>query len=118
MSSSSLPESGTRTPPPASAPVKSSPVGKVQPYFIQHKRDQVQAFDRNVQQLEPLTPEQLLECLDVNDNLFPSDISDSPDDPSIGGFLPLANDIAQSIKARREHHLWCIYLFLTTHDFH
>jgi hypothetical protein len=117
MSSSSLPESGTRTPPPASAPVKSSPVGKVQPYFIQHKRDQVQAFDQNVQQLEPLTPEQLLKYLDVNDNLFPSDISDSPDDPSIDGFLPLANDIAQSIKARREHHLLCIYLFLTTHDF-
>ena len=111
MSSSSLSESGTRTPPPASAPVD-----KVQPYFIQHKRDRVQPFDENVQQVEPLTPEQFLECLDVSDNLFPSDISDSPDGLSIDGFLSLANGIAQSIKARREHHLLGIYLFLT-HDF-
>ena len=103
MSSSSLSESGTRTPPPASAPVD-----KVQPYFIQHKRDRVQPFDENVQQVEPLTPEQFLECLDVSDNLFPSDISDSPDGLSIDGFLSLANGIAQSIKARCEHNLLCI----------
>ena len=53
---------------------ESSPAGKVQPYFIQHKRDRVQAFDENVQWLEPLTPEQFLESLDVSDNLLPSDI--------------------------------------------
>jgi hypothetical protein len=116
MSSSSLPESGTRTPPPASAPFKSSPVGKVQPYFIQHKRDQVQKFDVNVQQLETLTPKKFLECLGVSDNVLTPNISDSHYEFSINGFLPLANGIAQSIKARREHHLLCIYLFLTTHD--
>jgi hypothetical protein len=116
MSSSSLPESGTRTPPPASAPLKSSPVGKAQPYFIQHKRDQVQKFDVNVQQLETLTPEKFLECLDVSDDVLTSNISDPHYEFSINGFLPLANGIAQSIKARREHHLLCIYLFLTTHD--
>lgn len=115
MSSSSLPESGTRTPPPASAPVKSSPVGKVPPYFIQDKRDQVQAFDENVQQLEGFTPEQFLECLRVSE--IYNQIPDSPHSPSIDGFCSLANDIAQSIKAKREHHLLCIYLSLTTHDF-
>jgi len=88
MSSSSLPESGTP--------------------------DQVQAFDENVQQL-PLTPEQFLECLAVSDNLF--EIPDSPRGLSIDGFCSLANDIAKSIRARREHRLLCIYLFLTTHDF-
>ena len=122
MSSSSLPESGTRTPPPASAPVKSSPVGKVPPYFIQDKRDQVQAFDENVQQLEGFTPEQFLECLRVSEiNRIPdskiNQIPDSPDSFSIDGFCSLANDIARSIKAKREHHLLCIYLSLTTHDF-
>jgi hypothetical protein len=99
-----------------SAPFKSSPVGKVQPYFIQHQRDQVQKFDVDVQKLEPLTPEKFLECLDVSDDVLTSYISDSHYDFSINGFLPLANGIAQSIKARREHHLLCIYLFLTTHN--
>ncbi|KAN0139749.1 hypothetical protein V8E53_002411 [Lactarius tabidus] len=100
MSSSSLPESGMRTPPPASAPFKSFPVGKVQPYFIQHKRNQVQKFDVNVQQLETLTPKKFLECLGVSDNVLTSNISDSHYEFSINGFLPLANGIAQSIKAR------------------
>jgi hypothetical protein len=121
MSSSlslSLPESGTRTPPPASAPVKSAPVGKVHPHVIQHKRNQVQAFNENAQQLELLTPEQFLECLGVSDDLSPSEIPDSPRGLSIDDFCPLANDIAQSIKARREHRLLCNYLFLRTHDFH
>ena len=115
MSSSSLPESGTRTPPPASAPFKSSP-GKVQPYFLQHRRNEIQKFDVNVQQLESLTPKKFLECLDVSDDVFTSYTSDSNYNFSINGFLPLANGIARSIKARREHHLLCIYLFLTTHD--
>jgi hypothetical protein len=112
MSSLSLPESGMRTRPPASAPVKSSPVGKVQPYFIQHKRDRVQAFDENEQQLEGLTTEQFLERLAVSDNLFPSKIPDPPNGLSIDGFCSLANEIALSIKARRGHRLLCIYLFL------
>jgi hypothetical protein len=115
---SSLPESGTRTPPPASAPFKSSPVGKVQPYYIQHKRDQVQAFDVNVQQLELLTPDQFLVCLRFNDDMFHYKIPDSFGDPSIDNFCPLANDIAQSIKTKREHRLLYIHLFLRTHDFH
>jgi hypothetical protein len=114
MSSSSLPESGTCTPPPVSAPVKSSPVGKVQPYFIPHKRDQVQAFDKNVQYSERLTPEQFLERLAVNDNLFPSV---SPQDRSIEKFCSLANKVALFIYEKCEHHLLCIYPFLTTHDF-
>jgi hypothetical protein len=83
-----------------------------------YKRDRVQAFDENVQQLERLTPEQFLECLGVSDDLFPSEIPDSPRGLSMDDFCPLANDIAQSIKARREHRLLCIYLFLRTYDFH
>jgi hypothetical protein len=111
MSSSSLPQSGARTPPPASAPAKSSPVRRVQPYYIQHKRDQVQAFDENGQQLERFTSqEHFLDYLDVGDDLLPSDISNRRHD--LDNFLTLANEIAQSIKARREHHLLCIYLFL------
>jgi hypothetical protein len=110
-----------RTPPPTSAPVKSSPVGKVQPYYIQHKRDQVQAFDESMvmEQLKPFTTEQqFLECLAVSDGLFPSKIPDSHNGLSFDGFCSLANDIAKSIKATREHRLLCIYLFLTIHDFH
>ena len=94
----SLPESGTRTPP-------------------KHKCNQVQAFDKNVQ-LDPFTEKQFLECLDVGDKLIPSEIPHSPQNLSIDGFCSLANGIAQSIKETREHHLLCIYLFLTTHDFH
>jgi hypothetical protein len=115
---SSLPESSTRTPPPASAPAKSSPVGKVPPYFIPHKRDQVQAFDETVQQLELLTPEQFLKCLGVRDDLLPSEIPNSARGLSNSNFCLRANVIARSIKARREHRLLCIYLFLRTHDFH
>jgi hypothetical protein len=116
---SSLPESGTRTPPPpASAPVESSPVGKVQPYFIQHKRDQVQAFDKAVQEPEPFTTsEQFFDYLKVRGDLFPSDICNPHGGLSIDNFVLWANEIAKSIKARREHRLLCIYLFLTTHDF-
>ena len=84
---------------------------------IRHKRDQVQAFDKNVQQLDPLTEKQFLECLGVRDNLIPSEFPHSPQNLSIDGFCSLANGIAQSIKETREHHLLCIYLFLTTHDF-
>ena len=103
--------------PPALVPDKSSSVGKVPPYFIQHKRDQVQAFDKNVQ-LDPFTAKQFLECLDVRDKLIPSEIPHSPQNLSIDGFCSLANGIAQSIKETREHYLLCIYLFLTIHDFH
>ena len=84
---------------------------------IRHKRDQVQAFDKNVQQLDPLTEKQFLECLGVRDNLIRSEFPHSPQNLSIDGFCSLANGIAQSIKETREHHLLCIYLFLTTHDF-
>jgi hypothetical protein len=101
MSYSSLPKLGARTPPPASAPVKSSPVGKVQPYYIRHKRSQVQAFDENIQE-NPLTQEQFLQCFNVDDDLIPSDIFDSRRGLSIDGFLPLANEIAQSIQEMRE----------------
>ncbi len=122
MSSSSLPESGRHTPPPASAaksaPAKSSPVGKVDPYFIQHKRDQVQAFDDGIQQLEPIPSQEFLKCLRFHDALqLPSTIPSPLGGFSIDGFLTLANDIAGSIKKKREYHLLCIYLFLTTHGF-
>jgi hypothetical protein len=104
-------------PPPASAPPKSSPVGKIGPDFIQHKRDQVQAFDDKVQRLEPFTtPEEFLEYFRV-DQQHASEIPDSPRDFSIDNFCNLANDIARSIKARGEHHLLYIYLFLMTYDF-
>ena len=99
MSSSSLLESGTRQSPP------------------QHKHDQVQAFDENVRWLERFNEEQFLEYLGVSNSLIPSEIPDLPQSLSIDGFCSMANDIAQSIKATREYHLLCIYLFLTAHDF-
>jgi hypothetical protein len=102
---SSSPESGMHAPPTASVPVKPSPV-KVPPYFIPHKRDQVQAFDENVPRFESITAEEFLEYLDAgekyNQNLVP------PHSPSMDGFCSLANDIAQSIKAthsRNDHNL-------------
>ena len=95
--------------PPALVPDKSSSVGKVPPYFIQHKRDQVQAFDKNVQ-LDPFTAKQFLECLDVGDKLIPSEIPHSPQNLSIDGFCSLANDIAQSIREKRERRL-CVFIF-------
>jgi hypothetical protein len=65
-----------------------------------------------------MTPEAFTECLrgSGSDGLFPSEteIPESPRGLSIDGFCDLANDIAQSIKARREHRRLCIYLFLTT----
>ena len=112
MTSSS--KSGNCTPPPVSVLDESSPVGKVPPYFLQHKREQVQAFDKNVQQLDPFTEEQFLNYLNVKDTLIPSGITHPPQSFSIDGFCSLANDIARSIKSTREHHLLCIYLFLTT----
>src|SRR5260221_5217251 len=113
MSSSSLPvpESGRHTPPPASAaksaPAKSSPVGKVEPYFIQHKRDQLQAFDDGIRQLEPLSSQEFLKCLRLHDDpKLPSTTPSLPRDFfSIDGFLSLANNIAESIKTKREYHL-------------
>ena len=99
MSSSSLLESGTRQSPP------------------QHKHDQVQAFREDVRWLERFNEEQFLEYLGVSNSLIPSEIPDLPQSLSIDGFCSMANDIAQSIKATREYHLLCIYLFLTAHDF-
>ena len=93
MSSSSLPESGTCMPP----------------------QLKLQVFDENVQLLKCFTEKQFLECLRVSsDN---SEIPDLSQSLSIDDFCSLANDISQSIKARRAHHLLCIYLFLPTHDF-
>ena len=114
-----------RTPPPASAVDKSatdksavdksSPVGKVPPYYIQHKREQVQAFDKLVQQLDPFTEKQFLEYLmNVGDEPIPSKILHSSQNLSFDRFCSLANGIARRIKTKREHHLFCICLFLTT----
>ena len=91
-------------------------VDKVPPYLIQHKYDQVQAFDNNTEQ-ELLTSEEFLNCLDFDDSdaLLPSRIPTSLSGFfSIDCFLDLANGIAKFIKAEREYHLLCIYLFLTT----
>jgi hypothetical protein len=122
-SSSKLPESGRHTPPPALAaksyPTRSSPIGHVPPYFVQHKRDQVQAFDDSIA-LEPLPLEDFLRCLLFNvSETLPSKIPSSLRGLfSIDCFVDLANGIAKTIKAKREYHLLCINLFLTTHDFH
>ena len=86
-------------------------------YFAPHKRNQVQRFDESAQQEEFITSKQFLECLRVGDNVLPSKIPDSLLGLSIDGFCSLANDIARSIKEKREHHLLSIYLFLTTHHF-
>ena len=96
-------------------PVKSFPDGKVPPYFIPHKRDQVEAFDENVQQLENINEERFFKLLDVNDNLL--EIPDSPSRLSKDNFCSLVNDIAMAIKEAREHRRLCVYLFLTTPDF-
>src|SRR5882672_5744213 len=117
MASSNLQESGRHTPPPASAaksaPAKSSPVGKVPPYFIQHKRDQVQAFEYSTQKLKPISREKFLKYLYPNNALLPPEIpAELRDFFSIDDFLSLANGVAKLIQEKREYHLLCIYLFL------
>src|SRR5580693_2676209 len=92
MSSSSMPA------PPAPAPIKSSPIGKIPRAVPPHKRDQVQAFDEKVQQPQLINSKRFLECLRVDDNVLPSNISDLRLVFSIDDFCSLANDIAHSIK--------------------
>jgi hypothetical protein len=106
--------------PPAPAPIKSiksSPVGKIPRAVPPHKRDQVQAFDENVQQLQLINSKRFLECLRVDDNVLPSEIPHLRPVFSIDDFCSLANDIAHSIKEKRERRLSSIYLFLTAHHF-
>ena len=121
MSSSSMPPPQPPATPTSakSAPIKSksSPVGKVPPFFAPHKRDQVQAFDESVQQQEFITSNEFLECLRIDDNVLPSKTPDSLLGLSIDGFCLLANDIALSIKKQREHRNLSICFFLTTHHF-
>ena len=108
-----------RTPPPSSAADKSSTVGKVPPYIIQHKRDQVQAFDKNVQQTECITEQQFFNCLGFGDKKFPPMIPNSLQPRPIEGFCDLANGIAQYIQqsnVKSEHFLLYVYVFLTTND--
>ena len=68
-------------------------------YVVQPKRDQVQAFDENIQQLEFLTPIEFLKYLRVSDDLLSFKIPDSVDDFSIHRFINSANGISRSIKA-------------------
>jgi hypothetical protein len=103
--------------PPAPAPVQSSPIGKIPRSVAPHKRDQVQAFDENVQQSQLIDSIQFLEYLRVGDNVLPSKTPDSLLGLSMDGFCSLANHIARSIKEKRDHRLLSIYLFLTTHHF-
>ena len=67
--------------------------------------------------VQQLDPDNFFKYLHASDIEFPSDIADSHCALSINDFCSRANDIAQTIKARREHHLLYIYLFLMTHDF-
>ncbi|KAI0290681.1 hypothetical protein BC826DRAFT_970295 [Russula brevipes] len=63
----------------------------------------MQEFDKTVQELKCMTQEEFIECLrgSGSDDVFPSEIPESPRGLSIDGFCDLVNDIAQSIKARR-----------------
>lgn len=106
-------------PPPAlaasqSAPAGSSRVDRVTPYFVQHKRDQVQAFDDSIQP-EPLPSEEFLDCLGFNNNnnsVLPSEVPRSFRGVSIGSFLKSANTIAKHIKTKCEYHLFAYLSFL------
>ena len=76
-----------------------------------------EAVTSKLEYVQQLDPDNFLKYLHASDIEFPSDTAHSHRGLSIDDFCSWANDIAQTIKARREHRLLCIYLFLTTHDF-
>ena len=76
-----------------------------------------EAVTSELEYVQQLDPDNFLKYLHASDIDFPSDIVNSHCGLSIDDFCSWANDIAQTIKARHEHCLLCIYLFLTTHDF-
>jgi hypothetical protein len=93
----------------------SSPA-KVSPYYLENKRDQVQAFNKNLHQLESFnTPNDFLESLAVPDDLLPPEPWTPGSAPGLSArrFLTEANNIAKSIHHSREHHL---FLYLSFHD--
>ena len=76
-----------------------------------------EAVTSELEYVQQLDPDNFLKFLHASDIEFPSDIAHSHRGLSIDDFCSRANDIAQTIKARREHCFLYIYLFLTTHDF-
>ena len=76
-----------------------------------------EAVTSELEYVQQLDPDNFLKYLHASDIKFPSDIAHSHHGLSIDDFCSQANDITQTIKVRREHHLLCIYLFLMTHDF-
>lgn len=109
--------SGPHTPPRTSVPLaKSSPVGKVYPYFLPENRDQYQKFGiEDTFWRGKFDKSQFLQFLGVE---LPNSV---PDVPSRGKkyFLILANEVAKSIRDQREHYYLFLYLaFLPTYNFH
>jgi hypothetical protein len=108
--------SGPHTPPRAPAPLaKSSPVGKVHPYFLPENRDQYQNFGfEDTFWLGNFDKKGFLQFLGVEP---PKSI---PGVRSRGkeSFLSLANKVAKFIKDQREHYLFLYLAFLPTYDFH
>jgi hypothetical protein len=111
MSSPTLSESSTGRPTHELSPAK------VSPYYLENKRDQVQAFNENLHQLESFnTPNDFLESLAVPDDLLPPEpwTPGSASGLSARRFLTEANNIAKYIHNLREHHL---FLYLSFHDY-
>ena len=76
-----------------------------------------EAVTSELEYIQQLDPDNFLKYFHASDIDSPSNISHSHRGLSIDDFCSRANDIAQTIKARHEHCLLCIYLFLMTHDF-
>lgn len=108
--------SGPHTPPRAPVPLaKSSPVGKVYPYFLPENRHQYQIFGiEDTFWRGNFVKSEFLKFLGVDP---PKSV---PDVPSRGknSFLMLANEVAEFIREQREHYLFLYLAFLPTYDFH
>jgi hypothetical protein len=113
MSSETSPHSGPGTRARGQAPsvqiTKSSPVGKVDKYYLPHKCDQYQKFGyEDCPQPEAFTKAQFLEFLDVK----PISCPVFEGEGGKGSFIGLANEVAKSIKGEREHYLFLYLAFL------
>ena len=81
----------------------SSPVGKMNKHFAEHKRDEVQAFgyDEDDDQLESIT--HFMDFLKVPANRLPSTTPKANNNRlTFKNFIPAANSMARSIKSRCE----------------
>ena len=92
--------------------IKSSPVGKVDQYFLPDKRDQYQKFgyDKDFL-LGSLDRDQFLEYLN-NVPPPPAAIKSSVRGIAMTSFLPKANEVAEHIKGQRKHYLFLYLAFL------